>query len=181
MYGFEQWLKSHFFGKYRATVIDNNDPAQKGRLQINVPALLGTLNLWAMPCVPYAGPQVGFYCLPPVGAGVWVEFEGGDPSYPIWVGCFWADGELPPEATAPESRQWQTEQGLLKVDDSSGEIVLENQSQVSITLSDEAKTEAGQASHTVSADGVTSESGAGGKLEVSGLTVSVNNGTFEVG
>ena len=42
-----------------------------------------------MPCVPYAGSGVGFFAVPPVGANVWVEFEGGDPDYPIWSGCFW--------------------------------------------------------------------------------------------
>ena len=24
-----------------------------------------------------------------MGAGVWIEFERGDPNYPIWTGCFW--------------------------------------------------------------------------------------------
>jgi len=38
---------------------------------------------------------VGLFFLPPKGANVWVEFEGGDPDYPIWSGCFWSDGEVP--------------------------------------------------------------------------------------
>ena len=33
--------------------------------------------------------------LPPVGAAVWVEFEGGDLDYAIWSGCFWREGERP--------------------------------------------------------------------------------------
>ena len=48
-----------------------------------------------MPCVPYAGPNVGFAFLPEVGSGVWIEFEGGDVSYPIWVGGYWREGEVP--------------------------------------------------------------------------------------
>ena len=180
MYGLEHWVKSHFFGKYRGKVVDNNDPAQKGRLQVTVPAVLGALNLWAMPCVPYAGPQVGFYCLPPVGAGVWVEFEGGDPTYPVWVGCFWGDGELPPEASTPDNRQLQTEQALLKIDDAAGEMLLQNQSQASITLAADVTTAAGQATHTVGAAGVVLDSGAGGKVEVAGPSVTVNNGVFGI-
>lgn len=180
MHGLEQWIKSHFFGKYRGKVVDNDDPARQGRLKVSVPAVLGTLNLWAMPCVPYAGPQVGFYCLPPVGAGVWVEFEGGDPSYPVWVGCFWGSGELPPEATSPDQRQLQTEQGLLKMDDQAGEILLENRSQASITLATDVTAAAAQATHTVGAAGVVADSGAGGKVEVAGPSVTINNGALGI-
>src|SRR2546427_1710363 len=87
-----EYLRTHYFGKYRGTVSDNDDPTARGRIKLKVPAILGDLEVWAMPCVPYAGDQVGFYSLPPAGAAVWVEFEGGDPSYAIWAGCFWADG-----------------------------------------------------------------------------------------
>jgi hypothetical protein len=92
---------SSFFGKYRGTVEQNIDPLQMGRVQVSVPAVLGGGRLsWAMPSVPYAGPQVGLFAIPPVGANVWVEFEGGDPDYPIWSGCFWGAGELPLPALA---------------------------------------------------------------------------------
>lgn len=91
---------SHF-GKYRGQVANNVDPMLLGRVQVSVPAVLGEGSLsWAMPCAPYAGSQVGFFAVPPVGANVWVEFEGGDTDYPIWVGCFWGVGELPPPALA---------------------------------------------------------------------------------
>src|SRR6201999_3803994 len=33
--------------------------------------------------------------LPEPGSGVWIEFEGGDVSYPIWVGGYWRQGEVP--------------------------------------------------------------------------------------
>jgi hypothetical protein len=78
-----------FFGKYRGVVANNNDPDKLGRLLLTVPAVDGMRTNWALPCTPYAGPGVGMLFLPPVGALVWVEFEGGDPNYPIWVGCFW--------------------------------------------------------------------------------------------
>ena len=78
-----------YFGKYRGSVIDNIDPDRMGRILPEVPHLPGMLLNWAMPCFPYAGPQVGFFAVPPIGAGVWIEFEGGDPTYPIWSGCYW--------------------------------------------------------------------------------------------
>ena len=85
-----------FFGKYRGKVEQNLDPLLQGRIEISCPAVLGDNSLsWAMPCVPYAGPGVGFFAIPPVGANIWVEFEGGDPDYPIWSGCFWGLGETP--------------------------------------------------------------------------------------
>jgi hypothetical protein len=82
-----------YIGKYRATVILNTDPEQRGRLQLMIPAVLGPIpSTWAEPCVPLAGPTgppMGVYMVPPIGAGVWVEFEQGDPDKPVWVGCRW--------------------------------------------------------------------------------------------
>jgi uncharacterized protein involved in type VI secretion and phage assembly len=86
-----------YLGKYRATVLNNIDPMQKGRIQCTVPDVLNVLpSTWALPCVPVAGIQTGLFTLPPIGAGVWVEFEQGDPDYPIWVGGYWGDpAEVP--------------------------------------------------------------------------------------
>lgn len=111
-----QHVRSRYYGKYRGLVRDNNDPTKRGRVKVEVPAVLNDLTVWAMPCLPYAGNKVGLYAIPEPGAGVWVEFEAGDPSYPIWVGGFWADNELPEdeqgtEAT-PSLRIFRTEQGL---------------------------------------------------------------------
>ena len=90
-----------YLGKYRGQVASNFDLNGLGRIQITCPSVLGDGKLsWAMPCTPYAGKKVGFFVLPPKGANVWVEFEGGDPDYPIWSGCFWGKGEMPTEAKA---------------------------------------------------------------------------------
>ncbi|MBN8892904.1 MAG: baseplate assembly protein [Rhodospirillales bacterium 70-18] len=91
------------FGKYRGQVENNLDPLGMGRLQVSVPAVLGETTLaWAMPCSPYAGPGVGLFLIPPVGAKVWVEFEGGDTDYPIWAGGFWGTGDAPSPAPGPQ-------------------------------------------------------------------------------
>ena len=72
-----------FVGKYRGTVTQNIDPMLRGRLLCMVPDVLGPVpSSWAEPCVPLAGPTgppMGVYLVPPIGAGVWVEFEQGDP------------------------------------------------------------------------------------------------------
>ena len=98
------------FGKYRGKVENNVDPLQQGRLQVSVPDVLGDGRLsWAMPCVPFAGPQVGFFAVPPVGANLWVEFEGGDVDYPIWTGCFWGTGEAPALPAIAENKVIKTD------------------------------------------------------------------------
>lgn len=127
-----EWSRSRFFGKYRGLVTDNNDATNRGRVKVQVPAVLNELEVWAMPCLPYAGNNVGLYTIPEPGAGVWVEFEGGDPSYAIWTGGFWADNELPKneqgtEAT-PTLRMLRTEKGLMITFNDDAEV---------LTLSDE--------------------------------------------
>ena len=84
-------VRKRFFGKYRGSVYENVDPLLQGRLILRVPDVFGILpSSWALPCVPMAGPTMGTsFVPPPVGSSVWVEFEQGDPQYPIWVGCFW--------------------------------------------------------------------------------------------
>jgi|TARA_R110000803_G_scaffold133061_3_gene200256 hypothetical protein len=76
---------SRFYGLYRGTVVSNKDPLRKRRIKLAVPAVMGqTPTQWAWP-VEDAGVKVAS---PAVGQGVWVMFESGDPSYPIWVGTF---------------------------------------------------------------------------------------------
>jgi len=112
---------SQFYGKYRGKVENNIDPQLQGRLQVSVPAVLGSGSLsWAMPCAPYAGPQEGLFAIPPNGANVWVEFEGGDPDYPIWSGCFWGLGEVPDPLAVPLVKILRTASSTLKVDDTPG-------------------------------------------------------------
>jgi hypothetical protein len=86
-----------YFGKYRGTVVDNVDPMHIGRLLVLVPDVSGDLpSSWAMPCLPLAGINTGIHAVPMIGAGVWVEFEQGDPDYPIWVGGYWGSAaEIP--------------------------------------------------------------------------------------
>ncbi len=118
------------FGKYRGKVLDNDDPLFLGRILADVAAVQGMVMNWCMPCVPYAGPDVGFYAMPPIGANVWIEFEGGDINYPIWSGCFWGEGETPvvtAEPPNPMVKVFKTEFATLIMNDTpeTGGITLE--------------------------------------------------------
>ena len=93
-----------FYGKYRGTVLFNVDPEFRGRIVCTVVDVLGPApSSWCEPCAPLSGPTgtpMGAYMVPPIGAGVWVEFEQGDPEKPIWTGCRFAKGDVPPLASA---------------------------------------------------------------------------------
>ena len=93
-----------YFGKYRGTVTINIDPELRGRIICEVPDVLGPVpSSWCEACVPLAGPTgppMGAYFVPPIGAGVWVEFEQGDPNKPIWTGCRFAPSNPPTLALA---------------------------------------------------------------------------------
>ena len=88
-------------------------------MQVIVPAIFGAdLQVWARPCFPY-----GHFFVPPVGAKVWVEFEAGDPQYPIWTGAWYPAADTPEESrvTPPDNRVIQTASGhTIELDDTSG-------------------------------------------------------------
>jgi uncharacterized protein involved in type VI secretion and phage assembly len=96
-------VEHRYYGKYRAFVVDNADPEDRGRLRLKVPSVLNeeVISGWALPCVPYGGAaNQGFFFIPEVDAGVWVEFEGGNLDYPVWVGTYW--GKPGGESEAPK-------------------------------------------------------------------------------
>jgi len=112
--------KPHY-GRYRGKVVSNSDSQKLGRIQVTCPDVLGRGQMaWALPSSPYAGDGVGFFAIPPEGADVWVEFERGDPDFPIWVGCFWSSGQVPSEASAASTKVLKTDALTLTIDDSAG-------------------------------------------------------------
>ena len=133
------------YGKYRGKVVESLDPLELGRLQVAVASAPGLGYIWAMPCVPYAGPEVGFYFIPPIGANVWVEFEGGDVNYPIWVGCFWSEGEKPAEAVDPLIKVIRTQTATITINDTPevGGVTIEAAADVSISAGGAAEVTAG--------------------------------------
>jgi uncharacterized protein involved in type VI secretion and phage assembly len=165
-----------FFGKYRGTVINNIDPMMGGRLLLQVPDVLSLApTTWAEPCVPLAGPTgqpMGVYMVPPIGAAVWVEFEQGDPDYPIWTGCRWGSpSDIPPLARL----------GL----PISPSIVFQTAGQNSIAISDLPGPTGGimlksttGAMIIVNDIGITITNGKGASIIMMGPTITVNQGAM---
>jgi uncharacterized protein involved in type VI secretion and phage assembly len=158
-----------FWGKYRGTVT-GVDTKPTGRLQVQCPDVLGSgVSSWAMPCSPVAGRQMGVYAVPPVGSGVWVEFEQGNPDYPIWSGCYWSgESEVPsivassPSTTPPILLQ-TTNGHTLQLSDVSGPtggILIKHSGGAQISITD---------------SGIEITNGKGAKISLSGSSVSIND------
>lgn len=117
-----------FYGKYRGFVAENEDPRSMGRIRARVPeVLLDEVSPWALPCVPYAADGEGQFTVPPVDAGVWIEFEAGDPARPVWAGCWWGDGQVPQSnqgrTATPSLKVVRSEQGLMVSLDDDGQTI----------------------------------------------------------
>jgi uncharacterized protein involved in type VI secretion and phage assembly len=168
-------VKGQYYGKYRGTVVANEDPMMIGRLMVIVPDVSNIIpSTWAMPCLPFAGIQNGFYAVPAIGSGVWVEYEQGDPDYPIWTGCFFGTpAETPALALAtPPGLQaiviQTVGQNTLMISDTpgpTGGILLKAQSGAMISLSD---------------TGIIMSNGQGATILMQETTVIVNEGALMV-
>jgi uncharacterized protein involved in type VI secretion and phage assembly len=164
-----------YYGKYRGTVVQNVDPEQRGRIQVLVPDVTNVVpTTWATACVPLAGKSMGVYLVPQIGAGVWVEYEQGDPDYPIWTGCFWGvAAEVPPLALAgnPVSPSIVLQTGLQNtvmlsdVPGPTGGIMLKSPTGAVIIVNDV---------------GITISNGKGATIVMTGPTVTINNGALTV-
>jgi len=164
-----------YLGKFRATVVNNVDPMQIGRIQVMVPDVSNLIpTTWAMPCFPIAGKQMGSYLIPQIGAGVWVEFEQGDSDYPIWTGSYYGTAaEVPALALAgiPASPNivFQTAaQNAIVISDlpgPTGGIMLKSTTGASIIVND---------------TGIYIQNGKGASIVMTGPTVTVNSGALVV-
>ena len=141
-----------FFGKYRGTVTDINDLMMLGRIKAKVPDVLGDQeSSWAMPCAPFGGSSTGFFALPTVNAGVWIEFEQGDPDYPIWSGCWWgSQAEIPPVLLAPPYKR------VMLVTEGGNKIILDD---------------------TPGAGGISLETSGGQKIKLTSTAIEIDNGS----
>jgi len=157
-----------FYGKFRGKVTDNQDPRSQGRVRVKAPDVYGEeVSGWAMPAVPYGGKGVGLFLIPPADASVWVEFEHGDPDYPVWAGCFWAEGEVPAAPAAPEMKVLKTETATITVDDTagSGGVTIETKDGMKIKID---------------SAGIEINNGSGASVKLKSAKVSINDNALEV-
>jgi len=164
-----------FYGVYRGTVVNNIDPLQIGRIMAMVPDVSGlTPTTWAMPCVPIAGKQMGTFMVPQIGSGIFVQFEGGDPDRPVYMGGWWGDAaEVPALALAgvpgdPNIVIQTTLQNAIVVSDlpgPTGGIMLKSATGATIIVND---------------TGIFIQNGKGASIVMAGPSVTINNGALVV-
>jgi uncharacterized protein involved in type VI secretion and phage assembly len=109
-----------------------------GIISVKVPDVFGAdlVIERVRPCSPFAGNKHGFTAIPEAGDGVWVEFEAGNPSLPIWTGFWWADSEIP-EPKGPLVRSFITTKGhKLLLNDDANEVKLLHADGPEITMTD---------------------------------------------
>jgi uncharacterized protein involved in type VI secretion and phage assembly len=150
--------KKRYYGKYRGTVTENIDPLQMGRVMAQVADIAGeTPATWALPCVPAAGIEAGIFVVPPIGSQVWIEFEQGDPDYPVWTGGFWGSADdIPGSAMAPPAIP------------PGQNIVLQTTGENSVVISD--------AAPSTSTGGIILKSAAGAMIVVNDTGIYISNG-----
>jgi uncharacterized protein involved in type VI secretion and phage assembly len=164
-----------YLGKFRGLVVNNIDPQQIGRIMVMVPDVSNVIpSSWAMPSLPLAGIQMGMQVIPPIGAGVWVEFEQGNPDYPIWSGCWWGSAaEVPPLALAglpgsPNILLQTTGQNTLMISDlpgPTGGIMIKSTTGAMLIIND---------------IGITISNGKGATIAMIGPTVTINQGAMVI-
>ena len=76
--------------------VEGND-LDLGRIQVSIPSLFDQTDpdffVWARPCFPY-----GHFFVPEVGDKVWLAFENGNPSSPVWLGIWYPESSVPSDA-----------------------------------------------------------------------------------
>src|SRR5215467_12564634 len=132
-------IKRHagkLYGKYSGEVVANDiDPDHTGIISVSVPSVFGAgIAVPARPCLPY-----GHFFIPAVGTKLWIEFESGDPEYPIWVGVWYPKGKVPKPAdiSPPDNRVIQTASGhTIEIMDKGGDekITIKHKGNAFITL-----------------------------------------------
>jgi uncharacterized protein involved in type VI secretion and phage assembly len=162
-----------FLGKYRGTVHDNADPNRLGRIQAIVPSVTGPdhPSTWALPHLPAAGAGMGLFTVPRKGAGVWIEYEGGDHNYPVWVGGYWSQGEVPDLVPAESlisptiTLQTPNGNGIVICDAAGKGILIQSASGAKISITDE---------------GITIDNGRGAVIKLENNSVNVNGGALTI-
>lgn len=174
-------LRNSYFGKYRGKVKNVDDPEKIGRVTAFVPEVYGKEESpWALPAVPFAGKKHGLVLIPEVDDGVWIEFEAGDISRPIWTGCWWANDDEVDDVSKTQTRALVTTNGhKLVLDDKENEIrILHSKGAEMKMTEDDITLTIGGTEIKLTKNNLTLKSGLG-KIKLSASGVDVNNGALK--
>ena len=196
-----EWRNEHYYGIYRGTVESVEEGDNLGIISVKIPDVFGpdhTLSR-VRPCSPFAGDKHGFVAIPEPGDGVWIQFEAGKTSLPVWIGFWWASGEIP-EPKGKLVRSFITTKGhKFVLDDDADEVTLLHSggaemkmtgSDVTITIgnasiemsSSEIKLAVGPtASLKITSSEITIEASPVGSVKLTSGGVEIANGAMKIG
>lgn len=173
---------SPFAGLHVGLVRSNDDPENRGRVQVEIPAL--GITFWAPFATHSAGKSYGVQMLPRAEEVVVVAFVS--PEFPVVLGALWAGSSpLPDEASAVEDRYCiTTPKGTVFVmDDKEGprlRIVTPNGNEVLVTDGEGGKVKIDVQGTTVTVTSSKVEVNASGSVEVTAGQVKVSAGMVKI-
>jgi uncharacterized protein involved in type VI secretion and phage assembly len=166
---------NRYYGIYPATVENNIDPEQRGRIMVVCPDVGGlTPSTWVEACVPIAGKQMGMFVVPQIGSGVWLQFQGGDPDRPVWIGCYWGSAAdvpalalagPPPDPNIVIQSMLQNAVIVSDLPGPTGGVMLKSATGATIVVND---------------IGITIQNGKGASISMVGPTVTINAGALVI-
>lgn len=196
-----EWRNEHYYGIYRGTVESVEEGDNLGIISVKIPDVFGPTHTVSRvrPCSPFAGDKHGFVAIPEPGDGVWIQFEAGKTSLPVWIGFWWASGEIP-DPKGKLVRSFITTKGhKFVLDDDADEITLLHSggaemkmtgSDVTITIgnasiemsSSEIKLAVGPtASLKITSSEITIEASPVGSVKLTSSGVEIANGAMKIG
>lgn len=129
---------------YRAKVLNNVDPNNSGRVEVLIPGLSGPQNttFWARPASAfgYNPTSQGSFVVPSIGSQVYIFFENGDPSFPIYFAGVVLEQQVLPSAQIDGSnvREFVIYQSpnnnIIRVSDNKNKIILQTTNGSLITI-----------------------------------------------
>lgn len=128
-----------FYSSYRGVVIDNKDPKNIGRILVRIPTMFDGLKVWARPKSSMPGGLLyGVKWLTPrIGEIVYIEFEGGNPTKPLWGYHGWAEEEVPEELRDNNTIGLVTPSGnKIYLKEKEGELYLQINQKISVNITD---------------------------------------------
>lgn len=202
--GLSEWRNSHYFGIYRGIVDAIEEGDNLGIISVKIPDVFGADHVVekVRPCSPFAGDKHGFVTIPEVGDGVWIQFEAGQTSLPVWIGFWWAAGEMP-EPKGALVRSFITTKGhKLLLDDDADELTVQHSGGAEMKMTgDDITIKIGDTSITLTSDDMTLQVGASptspsikitssditvqastvGSVKLTSAGVDIGNGAMKIG
>lgn len=167
-----------YYSVYRGIVIDNDDVEKHmNRVKVCVPEVMGGVFAWSYPKGQHGSISSGFkFLAPKVGDTVFVTFEFGDPTKPLWEYHGWGMSQIPQPLDGPNKMGIVTPEGnLIVIDDDNGELNLHFNGPVNVRSEKEIVINAEGDINVSSGDSVILNTGEnGGVINIFQLTEKLN-------